>query len=125
MVSNALSSRRGKVRPPVVCHAPPKPPIRPLELTIDVYPNPCTVNEYCSLEIWADHPSRPKGEPYIADWDPGEGRIDPPPPTYNRELGMGTWIAPSYPCTTYVKATCTWVDGTKVFATVSVKVLPP
>lgn len=123
MISNALNTGVMLPRPPAVCIAPPKPPIRPLDLWIDVYPNPCSTGEGTTLEWWGDHPARPTGEPVSSVWDPGLGTITETPPTNNRQQGLGAWLAPDYPCKTTIKCTSTWVDGTVAFTYIDVEVL--
>ena len=124
MVSNALNSRSLLPRPPAVCIAPPKPPIRPLELWIKVHDQPVWVGSYVGLELWGDHPRRKKGEKYTVVWDPGTGYITPYPDSENRILGGGLWNAPWDPGKTVVKVQATWVDGTTAFAFTDVLVIP-
>lgn len=116
MVSNSLTARKGLPRSPVVCRAPPKPPIRPLELSLVPVPDTITIYDLVNLHFWGDHPTRPIGEDITCDFDPGPGYLDPPPATKNRTPSAGTWFPPSAPCQARIAVTALWCDGTKAFA---------
>lgn len=123
MVTNVLSRRHFIPRSPATCIAPPKPPIRPLELWIFVHDQPVEVGSYVGLDLWGDHPARKEGETYSAVWDPGSGEINPYPDSKNRILGNGVWNAPMTPGHTVLKVTATWVDGTMAVAWIDVTVV--
>lgn len=125
MVSNALSVRGTIPRPPAVCFGGPKPPYPPLVLDLWAVPKSLTWYDSAAIHILGHHPAREVGEEYSVEWEVEAGVLDPPPPTYNGEEGVGSWLPPQYAGTFTIKAFATWLDGTKAFSFVEITVTEP
>ncbi len=123
MVSSKLSSKTAANKKPVVCLAPPVPPIGPLELTLVPHDDEIYVDESIGVTLWANHPSRPAAEPYQVQWTMNYGSWDDPPNSLNRIALVGTWRAPSFPCTAAIKVTATWPDAATLFTYCTITVI--
>jgi len=115
MASSKLSSKSAANKKPIVCRAPPVPPIGPLQLTLIPDVQQCLVNDLVGIELYGNHPSRACGEAYVADWSINHGAWDTKPESLNRIDDEGSWRAPDYPCIAVIKVTATWPDTAQLF----------
>lgn len=124
MVSNQLSGRAFFPKSPTVCIGKPPSGSRKLYLHIWVKPKAVRVYQAAIIYIDAYNPLFEVDTRYSAEWNPGEGHIDPYPVPRNGLVSYGYWIAPGSPCYTWITVVVTWPDGQSAFASVHVEVLP-
>ena len=115
MASSKLSSKSAANKKPIICRAPPVPPIEPLKLSLIPDVRQCLINDLVPIELYGNHPSRARGEPYVADWSINHGAWDTTPESLNRMDDEGSWRAPDYPCIAVIKITATWPDTAQLF----------